>query len=235
MVTRSLLLESADCIILIDTGNGDKWSQKMKDIYRIQTPAGGLPEALARKGLTVTDITDVICTHLHFDHAGGNTRMDHDELVPAFPRATYWVQETNLALANHPHEKDRASYLPENWSVLAENGMLQQVHGDEELFSGIRLEVVHGHTRGQQLPLISDTKTTLLFGGDLFPTKAHIPIPWIMAYDNEPLLSIQEKHRLLPQLLERDALIFFEHDPLTSACRLETGRHGIIGGSAVAV
>ena len=107
--------------------------------------------------------------------------------------------------------------------------------GDQDVFEGIWLEIVSGHTRGQQLPVISDGNNTLMYGGDLFPMKAHIPIPWIMAYDNEPLLSAAEKKRILPDLLERDALIFFEHDPETIACKLEAGDRGIVGGENISL
>jgi len=235
MVTRTLLLESADRKILVDTGNGDKWQQKQREIFKIQTANYTLPVSLAQHGLTPDDITDVICTHLHFDHVGGNTRFDGERIVPVFPRATYWVQAENWSLAQQPHEKDRASYLAENWVVLAENGMVSILRSEHELFDSIKLELIHGHTRGQQLPVISDTKTTLFYGGDLLPLKAHIPIPWVMAYDNEPLISIQEKKRILPGLLKRDAIIFFEHDPTTIACKLELGSRGIVGGENIVI
>jgi glyoxylase-like metal-dependent hydrolase (beta-lactamase superfamily II) len=230
MVTRTLLLESADRKILIDTGNGDKWTPRFQEMFKIDVAGYVLPESLQQIGIRVDQITDVICTHLHFDHVGGNTRILGDELVPSFPNATYWIQRENFALANRPNEKDRASYLSENWAVLQENGMLNILEGDREIFDGINLEIVHGHTRGQQLPVISDSATMLFYGGDLFPMKPHIPIPWIMAYDNEPLLSAAEKKRILPQLLDRDACIFFEHDPQTIACKLMATEKGIIGG-----
>ncbi len=233
MVTRTLLLESADRKILIDTGNGDKWSAKMKEIFKIETAAYILPASLALHGIDVEDITDVICTHLHFDHVGGNTRLAGDEIVPTFPRARHWIQEENWNLAKHPHAKDRASYLAENWKVLAENGLLEILRSERELFDGLRLELVHGHTAGQQLPVISDGTNTLMYGGDLFPLKAHIPLPWVMAYDNEPLRSIAEKQRILPGLLEQDAIIFFEHDPHTIACKLSATEKGIVGAENI--
>ncbi len=233
MVTQTLLLESEDKKILIDTGNGDKWSPRMRKIFKIETETHILPLSLNRHGISVEDITDVICTHLHFDHVGGNTRFDGDQIIPTFPNAKHWIQEENWQLANHPHEKDRASYLAENWQVLAENGLLEILKSEQELFNSIQLEIVHGHTAGQQLPLISDGTTTLMYGGDLFPLKSHIPIPWVMAYDNEPLRSIAEKKRILPKLLEQDALIFFEHDPQLIACKLTSTDKGIVGGENI--
>lgn len=233
MVTRTLLLESKDRKILIDTGNGDKWQPRHKEIFKIELDTYILPQSLAARGIKVEDITDVICTHLHFDHVGGNTRMEDGKLTPVFPNATYWVQEENWKLANKPSEKDRASYLAENWAVLAENGMLEILKSERELFNDIKLDIVHGHTLGQQLPIISDGTTTLMYGGDLFPMKPHIPIPWVMAYDNEPMVSIAEKKRILPELLEQDAIIFFEHDPHSIACKLLSTQKGIIGGENI--
>ncbi|MCF7809195.1 MAG: MBL fold metallo-hydrolase [Candidatus Marinimicrobia bacterium] len=233
MVTRTLLLESEDRKILIDTGNGDKWQPKLRDMFKIDTNGYILPQSLREHGLQVEDITDVICTHLHFDHVGGNTRLYEDEVVPTFPHARYWVQEENWKLANQPTSKDRASYRNENWQVLAENGMLEIMKSERELFDNIRLEIVNGHTLGQQLPVIYDESRTLIYGADLFPMKPHIPIPWVMAYDNEPLRSMEEKSRLLPQLLEKDAMIFFEHDPSTACCGLVAGEKGIIGGADI--
>jgi len=230
MVTRTLLLESKDRKILVDTGNGDKWQPRHREIFKIETEDYILPQSLSAQGIEVDEITDVICTHLHFDHVGGNTRVDNDEVVPVFPKATYWVQEENWKLANSPSEKDRASYLAENWTVLAENNMLEIMRSERELFDDIRMEIVHGHTLGQQLPVISDGTSTLMYGGDLFPMKAHIPIPWVMAYDNEPMRSIAEKKRILPELLGQDAMIFFEHDPQSIACKLIATDKGIVGG-----
>lgn len=235
MVTRTLLLESEDRKILVDSGNGDKWQTKMREMFNIQTQGYVLHESLKDHGLTVDDITDVICTHLHFDHVGGNTRLEGERIVPTFPNAKYWVQEENWKLALRPNAKDRASYREENWKVLAENGMMGILKAEHEIFDNIRLEIVHGHTTGQQLPLLSDGSSTLLYGGDLFPMRPHIPIPWVMAYDNEPLRSIEEKKRILPQLLEQDGMIFFEHDPNSVCCKLTATEKGIVGGDDVEV
>ncbi len=235
MVTRTLLLESQDRKILIDTGNGDKWNQCQREIFKIDVEPYVLPQSLAAHGVGVEDITDVICTHLHFDHVGGNTRLENDRIVPVFPNAKYWVQDENWKLANKPSEKDRASYLAENWAVIAENGLLNILYHERELFDDIKLEIVHGHTLGQQLPVISDGTNTLMYGGDLFPMKAHIPIPWVMAYDNEPMRSIAEKKRILPGLLEQDAMLFFEHDPNVIACKLKSTEKGIWGADNISI
>jgi len=233
MVTRTLLLKSQDRIILVDTGNGDKWPEKYRSIYRIESADTVLHRSLLSLGISPEEVTDVICTHLHFDHVGGNTRIEGDKLVPVFPNARHWVQQANWELANHPSEKDRASYLSENWQVLAENGMMQIMAGEQEWIDGIRLEIVNGHTLGQQLPVVSDGTTTLLYGGDLFPMKAHIPVPWVMAYDIAPMETIKEKHRLLPRIVEEDWILFFEHDPDTAACKIVKGERGYSAGEAI--
>lgn len=233
MVTRTLVLRSGRKTILVDTGNGDKWEQKYKDIYRIDAEKYVLPLSLKAHGISVEDVTDVVCTHLHFDHVGGNTRFEDGKLVPTFPNARYWVQAANWQLANSPSEKDQASYLSENWSVLAENNMIYILERDRELFKGINLEIVNGHTTGQQLPVVTDGTTTLMYGGDLFPMSAHIPVPWVMAYDIEPMTTIAEKKRLLPRMVEEDWILFFEHDPDTTACKIEQGPRGFQAGESV--
>ena len=235
MVTRTLLLESVDRKILVDTGNGDKWADKLKHIYRIDWSKFSLVEGLRSKGITPEEITDVICTHLHFDHVGGNTRIVDGKIVPTFPNATHWIQQANWNLANSPTEKDQASYLSENWRVLAENGMMKILKGDREFLEGIRFEIVNGHTTGQQLPVVSDGTTALMYGGDLFPMKPHIPVPWVMAYDINPMTSIAEKKALLPRMVAEDWILFFEHDPDTPACRVIRTEKGYFGGEAVVI
>jgi len=233
MVTRTLVLRSADRVILVDTGNGDKWADKYRSIYRIETENYVLPESLTALGIHAEDVTDVICTHLHFDHAGGNTRRKNDRIVPTFPNATYWIQQANWELANAPSEKDRASYLSENWAVLAENGMIKLLDGETELAKGIRLHVVNGHTSGQQLPIVSDGQRSLLYGGDLFPMRAHIPVPWVMAYDIAPMTTIAEKNAILPRMVDEEWILFFEHDPETTACTVTRTDRGFAPGEQV--
>jgi len=227
MVTRSLLLKSEERKILIDTGNGDKWTRKLKEIYRIEDEGTNLVAQLRSHDMTPEDITDVICTHLHFDHVGGNTRFDSDgKLAPTFPNATYWIQRAQWEHANSPSERDRASYMEENWRVLQDNDQIKLLDGEEELFPGISVIVVHGHTPGQQLPVVSDGTDTLLFGGDLFPMAPHIPLPWVMAYDLAPLTTIEEKKNLLPKIVEGNWILFLEHDPDTATCRVEKTDRG---------
>ncbi len=217
MVTRSLLLRGEGRNILVDTGNGDKWQKKFKSIYNIDTDTVNLSSSLKNVGLTEDDITDVVCTHLHFDHVGGNTRLEGDRVVPTFPNATYWISQENWDLANSPSQKDKGSFMEADWAVLAENSMIQLVSGKEPFLPGIDIQLSYGHTTGQMHPIIRDANRTLIYTGDLIPMAAHIPLPWVMAYDIHPLLTVQEKERLLPTMLEEEWVLFFEHDPQVEA------------------
>ncbi len=226
MSTRSLLLVSADRKILIDTGNGDKWQEKFRTIYDIDTTTVNLEKALATHGFTPDDITDVYNTHMHFDHIGGGTRLANGGIEPAFPNARYWFNKNNWELANSPSEKDQGSFMEADWQVLAENGLVELVDGHEEFLPGVQNMVVNGHTDGQMLPLITDGSQTLLYCGDLIPTAAHIPLPWIMAYDVRPLETLQEKQVLLPHAVEENWTLFYEHDPFVAATKIKfDGRH----------
>ncbi|NQT97996.1 MAG: MBL fold metallo-hydrolase [Candidatus Marinimicrobia bacterium] len=226
MSTRSLLLVSDEHKILVDTGNGDKWQEKFKAIYDIDTKSVNLESSLARHGFTVEDITDVYNTHMHFDHIAGGTRLVDGKIEPTFSNARYWFQKDNWALANSPGEKEQGSFMEADWKILAENGMVELVNGLEEFLPCVKNLVVNGHTDGQMLPLISDGSHSLLYCGDLIPTTAHIPLPWIMAYDVRPLETLQEKQVLLPQAVEENWTLFFEHDPKIAATTVKyDGKH----------
>ena len=226
MVTRSLLLVSDDRKIIIDTGNGDKWDDKARARYNIDLDDINLSLSLAKYGFTPADITDVFCTHLHFDHAGGNTTIEDGKIVPTFPNATYWIHQDNWALANSPSEKDRGSYLAENWAVLAENGMIECVKDREGFIPGIEIMLTYGHTTGMMHPLIKDGDNTVFYAADIFPMAAHVPLTWVMAYDLNPVQTIKEKRSLLPRMVEENWTVFFEHDPLRQAGRVTMdGKH----------
>ena len=192
MVTRSLLLVSNERKIIIDTGNGDKWDNKARSIYNIDLVDLNLSLSLAKYGFIPADITDVFCTHLHFDHAGGNTTIEDGNIVPTFPNATYWIYKDNWDLANSPSEKDRGSYLAENWAVLAENGMIEYVTNREPFIPGIDIIVTNGHTTGMMHPLLKDENNTDFYAADIFPMAAHVPLTWVMAYDLNPVQTIKE-------------------------------------------
>jgi len=226
MVTRSLLLVSTDRKIIIDTGNGEKWQTKFSDIYAIDTETINLNLSLKCYGYVPEDITDVFCTHLHFDHAGGNTRLDGDKIVPTFPNATYWIQNENWELANSPSEKDQGSFMADDWSVLMENNMVKFVDGKDVFLPGIDVHLTYGHTTGMMHPIIRDSSNTIIYMADLIPMAAHIPLPWVMAYDIHPAVTAQEKKEILPKIVEEEWIIFFEHDPVYQACTVQfNGKH----------
>ena len=226
MVTRSLLLVSDERKIIIDTGNGDKWDDKARSRYNIDLVDLNLSSSLGKYGFLPADITDVFCTHLHFDHAGGNTTIEDGKIVPTFPNATYWIHQDNWDLANSPSEKDRGSYLAENWSVLAENGMIEYVTDREEFLPGIEIMLTYGHTIGMMHPLIKDGNNTVFYAADIFPMAAHVPLAWVMAYDLNPVQTIKEKRSLLPTMVDKNWTVFFEHDPLRQAGKVTMdGKH----------
>tara|TARA_B100000700_G_C15063004_1_gene867312 strand:- start:4269 stop:5114 length:846 start_codon:yes stop_codon:yes gene_type:complete len=222
LVTRSMLLIKGDKVILVDTGNGDKWDQKMKSILNIKPKDKNMICALKKYSISRVDVTDVICTHLHFDHSGGNTRLEGNEIVPMFPNATYHVHRDNWIWANSPTEKDQGSYRKENWEVIDENGMLNILKGKNPLFDDIELILTYGHTPGQIHPLISIDNKTIFFGGDLIPTKHHFHLPCIMAYDNEPIKSLKEKKKIFSEASEKGWIIVLPHDPKTEAVRINS-------------
>ena len=226
MVTRSLLLVSDEKKILIDTGNGTKWEEKYKQIYDINTDQYNIEKSLGKYGFSSEQITDVICTHMHFDHIGGNTKIKSGEVVPTFPNAKYWISEENWKLANHPSQKDAGSFIEHDWKVLAENQMIEIIDGREPFIEGIETFVTHGHTPGLLHPIVSDGSNKLFYGADIFPMVAHIPIPWVMAYDVQPVVTMEEKQKLLQKMERENWILFFEHDPLIQACTVhKDGKH----------
>ena len=226
MVTRSLLLVSDEKKILIDTGNGTKWEEKYKKIYDINTDQYNIEKSLGKYGFSSEQITDVICTHMHFDHIGGNTKIKSGEVVPTFPNAKYWISEENWKLANHPSQKDAGSFVEHDWKVLAENQMIEIIDGREPFIEGIETIVTRGHTPGLLHPIVSDGSNKLFYGADIFPMVAHIPIPWVMAYDVQPVVTMEEKQKLLQKMEREDWILFFEHDPHIQACTVhKDGKH----------
>ena len=218
--------------LLVDTGIGDKWSDKLAKIYAVDHSELSIERGLAEHGLKASDITEVLLTHLHFDHAGGATRKREDgSMVPTFENATYYVQKGNLEWARHPTEKDRASYLAENFEPLVEAGVLEVIEGQGEFLPGIELILSFGHTDAMQLPRFhgqgsNGQAASLLYCADLIPTASHIQVPWVMAYDNRPLVTIEEKKALLPRAASEGWWIFFEHDLHGPAAQVVEGPKG---------
>jgi glyoxylase-like metal-dependent hydrolase (beta-lactamase superfamily II) len=233
LASRSLLIQGEGRTILVDNGNGDKWNDKLKDIYRLDTTESSLDRSLQNAGVTAEDVTDVLLTHLHFDHAGGSTRIVDGELVPTFPNASYHVQKDHWEWSKNPTDRDKASFMPDDYRPLKERDVLQLVDGEGEIFPGISLIVCNGHTTAQQLPKISDEKQTLLFCCDLVPTASHIPYPYIMGYDLRPLVTLEEKKRILPQAYEEGWQLFLEHDPNVAAVTLASTAKGFAIDQAI--
>jgi len=219
LAMRCLLLEGHGRRVLVDDGAGDKFSPKLADIYRVEHEARSMSRALAAHGRTTADITDVVLTHLHFDHAGGSTRRDGDRLVPAFPNARYAVRRKNLENARHPNPRERASYLAENIEPLIEAGVLDAWEDGAPPWPGFELIPAEGRTRGQQLPRISGPEGVLYFVADLIPTATHVRIPYVMGYDVAAIESMSEKRALLERASRERAWICLEHDPTVALAR----------------
>jgi glyoxylase-like metal-dependent hydrolase (beta-lactamase superfamily II) len=213
LAMRCLLLEGQGRRVLVDDGIGDKFPPKLVDIYRVEPDASTLEQALARHDLGVEDITDVVLTHLHFDHAGGSTRSENGRLVPRLPRARYFVQRRNWENASRPNARERASYLPENFQPLMDAGVLTLWDGPQHPWPGIELFLAEGHTRGQQLLRIAGPQGILYFVADMIPTATHVRIPYVMGYDVAALETMQEKAALLSRACDEGAWICLEHDP----------------------
>jgi glyoxylase-like metal-dependent hydrolase (beta-lactamase superfamily II) len=228
LAARCLLLIGNGKVILVDNGNGTKWTEKLKDIYRLDNTRYDLERSLAERGVSPDDITDVILTHLHFDHCGGSTKVIDGKAAPTFRNAVHYVQREHWKLSQHPTEKDRGSFMKEDFMLLQESGMLTFVDGEKELFTGVRMIVCNGHTSAQQLPLISDGSTKMLFCCDLVPTASHIPFPYIMGYDVRPLTTLEEKKNILPRAEKEGWILFLEHDPDTEAVTLKQGEKGLV-------
>ncbi len=233
LAARSLLLVGEGRKILVDTGNGEKFDQKFASIYKMESGRSITAASLAQYTLSPDDITDVILTHLHFDHAGGATYREGNRVVPAFPHATYYVQRQHWDAALHPSERDRASFLRDDFMPLHDAGVLNLIDGEREILPGIRLRIVNGHTTALQCPLISDGQTSLLYCADLVPLASHVNLPWIMAYDLRPLVTLEEKRKTLDAAADEQWIMFFEHDPILKAGYVQRTERGFALGTTV--
>ena len=226
LATRCLLLRGHGRTVLVDCGVGDKTSDKFRQIYAVDTSTHDLQPGLRAAGVTAEEITDVVLTHLHFDHCGGGTRRDKDgRLVTTFPSAQYHVQRRHWEWA-HKSPREGASFLDENLDPLEKSGQLHLLEPGDATLPNMEWIVVDGHTKGQQLPLVQGEGEALLFAADLLPTAAHIAPLWIMAYDIEPLVTLQEKERVLARAAEEKWQVCFEHDPSVAVARVERTEKG---------
>lgn len=218
MALRCLLLRGHGRVVLVDTGVGGKFDEKGRSIYRIDHSRTDLVRELSSLGVAPGDVTDVVLTHLHFDHAGGATTAQGLQ----FPGARHYVQKAHLAWALQPSEKDRASFLPENVQPLVDSGRLELLDGPEEILPDVELAVVHGHTPALQAVLVKG-EPSLFLASDLVPMAPHVRLPYIMAYDVAPLVTLEEKKLWLARAAAEEWLVVFQHDPVVGPRRIRKG------------
>jgi glyoxylase-like metal-dependent hydrolase (beta-lactamase superfamily II) len=221
MALRGLLVRGKGRVILVDCGIGTKWNEKQIDMYAIDHSTQDLDRSLAALGVTRDDVTDLVLTHLHFDHVGGATRFDSEgKVVLTFPNANYYVQERNLSHAHAPTAKDRASFVEQTIQPVEQSGRFKILDGERGLLPGVHVLVTQGHTPGHQLLRVRSNDEAILFCGDTIPTSSHIPIPYVMAYDLMPLTTMDEKKQILEQAVKEKWALCFPHDPLIAATRV---------------
>jgi len=225
---RCLLVESEGRLILIDNGMGNKQSEKFFGHYYLNGNES-LEKSLAKHGFTKDDITDVFLTHLHFDHCGGAIEKADGQLVPAFKNATYWSNEKHWEWATNSNDREKASFLKENILPIKESGKLKfvEIKDGIEFAKDFKIRFVSGHTESMMLPQLKYKGKTIVYVADLLPSVAHIPIPYIMAYDTRPLETLKEKKSFLAEACQKDFILFFEHDPEVECCNLELTDRGV--------
>lgn len=233
---RCLLIEADGRLILVDTGMGDKQDAKFFGYYYLHGD-DTLDKSLAKHGFHRDDITDVFLTHLHFDHCGGAIKRDGDKLVPAFKNAVFWSNELHWDWAIHPNDREKASFLKENILPIQESGRLKFINPPQEgvssvapqkdFFNDISIRYVSGHTRAMMLPQVKYKERTIVFMADLLPSAAHIPMPYVMAYDTVPLTTLAEKREFFKDAIKEDYILFFEHDPVHECCTLQETDKGV--------
>jgi glyoxylase-like metal-dependent hydrolase (beta-lactamase superfamily II) len=226
---RCWLIEDNGKLILVDNGIGDKQDARFFSHYYLHGD-DSLDKSLAAHGFHRDDITDVLLTHLHFDHCGGSIIREGDRLVPAFRNAVYWSNSRHWKWATEPNDREKASFLKENILPIRESGQLRFVDefgGASAILPGLSVRMVYGHTDAMMLPQITYKGRTIVFMADLLPSVDHIPMPWIMAYDMFPLTTLAEKKVFLEEAVAGDYVLFLEHDPIHECCVLEKSDKGI--------
>jgi len=225
---RCLLVEEGNRLVLIDNGIGDKQDQKFLSYYHLHGD-DTLEKSLNKLGYTSDDITDMFLTHLHFDHCGGSIKFNKDKTgyIPAFKNATYWSNDKHWEWAVKPNVREKASFLKENILPIQESGQLKFLNDGDELFPGFKVWCVSGHTESMMIPHVSYKGKTVAFMADLLPSTGHVPLPYVMAYDTRPLLTLDEKAKFLTEAVVKDYILFFEHDPSVECCNLQQTEKGI--------
>jgi len=225
---RCLLIEDRNRLILVDNGMGNKQDAKFFGYYCLRGD-NTLNNSLAKHGFSKDDITDVLLTHLHFDHCGGSIEKKDDKLLPVFKNATYWSNEIHWRWATNPNDREKASFLKENILPISESGQLKfiETHDGIDFNENIKVRFMYGHTDAMMLPQISYKEKTIVYMADLLPSEAHIPVSYVMAYDIKPLQTLLEKRSFLEEAKEKNYILFFEHDPKIECCTLHQTDRGI--------
>ena len=223
---RCLLIEAHGRVILIDTGMGNKQDDKFRSHFEPHGE-GDLLASIARAGYTREEITDVVLTHLHFDHCGGAVqKRPNGDLELTFPNAIHWSEENHWKWATDPNPRERASFLKENILPIKESGMLKFVNDDTEIIPELWFAIADGHTHGMLIPHLEIGEETLVFMADLLPSPTHIPLAWVMGYDIDPLQTIREKEAFLAEAAENNFILFYEHDPVIECSRVVETKKG---------
>lgn len=225
---RCLLVELEDRKILIDTGIGNKQDEKFFGHYYLHG-SDSLLGSLEKAGIGVEEITDVFLTHLHFDHVGGAVIKEGEDYKLQFPNAKYWTHKNHWKWATEPNDREKASFLKENILPIEASGQLHfiEVEDGAEWLPGFAIKYAYGHTESMMMPLLNYKNQQILYVADLLPSVAHLPIPWVMAYDTRPLETLVEKKRILEEAVENNWLLFFEHDAQHQMCSLKATDKGV--------